>query len=297
MRKTTLTACTFALGATLLFAQEGPRAPVLPLTKDPVAGLEKLPKGEAIMDKAVEATGGVKANKEIKSLVIKGTFDIPAIGMNAPITIYKASPNLMLTEMDMPGLGKVLEGCNGSNVWGYSAMTGPFLKTGRAAEDALDEARLNDYDWRANYASAETKGVEKVEDEVCYKVELTRRAGGGKLTLVTGTGKTELTERSRSPHVQYFSQKTGLLVKMEAETETEMGKLQISAVVKDYRKVGNVLMPFKMTNTTAGQTMTMTYTEIKVNTDIPRSKFAPPKEVMALIEKEAAKEKGGQDPH
>jgi outer membrane lipoprotein-sorting protein len=288
MHKTTLLACALALGATLLSAQEGGRAPVLPLTKDPVAGLENLPKGEAVMDRAVEAMGGAKAHKAIRSMVIKGTFSVPLMGMSAPVTIYKASPNLMLTEMDMPGMGAMLEGCDGANVWGYNAMTGPTLKKGRAAEDALDEAWLDDSDWRARYAGAETKGVEKVGGEDCYVVELKRRAGAGASTVVTGTGKMGLTEKSRSPYVQYFSKKTGLMAKMEAETETEMGKVQIAVLVRDYRKVGGILMPFEMATTAAGQTMTMSFTEVEANADIPRSKFDPPREVRALIDKEAA---------
>jgi outer membrane lipoprotein-sorting protein len=282
MCKTALLACAIVLGAPFLFAQG--KAP-----KTSSAKAEQLPSGESVMDRFVEVVGGVDAHKKIKSSIVRGTLSVPMMGMSAPITIYRASPNLMLNEVDMPGLGKMLEGCDGTNVWGYNALTGPSLKKGRAAEDALDEAMFDDYNWRAKYASAETKGVEKIEGEDCYKVELARRTGGGTTTLVTGAGRADLTEKSGSPHVQYFSKKTGLMVKLEAETEMEMGKLQMTVVPKDYRKVGGIIMmPFELTNTVAGQTMTIAYTEMELNADIPKSKFDPPEEVRALLAEEAA---------
>jgi hypothetical protein len=189
--------------------------------------------------------------------------------MGGTLSIYKASPNLAFSEMDMdiPGMGKmkVMEGCDGTNAWEYNPMMGPTVKAGRAAEEALEQARFDEYDWRARYTSAQTKGVDTVDGEACYRVVLTRRAG--------------------APHVQYLSRETGLQVKLEGEFETEMGKLPISAVLKDYRDVGGVLMPFKTINTSSGQVMTMTYTEVKANEDIPRSRFDPPKEVRELLGK------------
>jgi len=267
MRKTTLLACAFALGAPFLAAQ-GKTAPRPPSRQAQTPKAEKLPSGESIMDRFIEATGGVDAHKKIKSVVIAGTFSVPAMGMNPSLAIYKASPNLSLVEMDLPGMGKILEGCDGSNAWGYSAMTGPIVKSGRAAEEALEEARLDDHNWRDRYTGAETKGVEKVEGEDCYKVELARRAGG--------------------PRVQYFSKATGLLVKLEAKAETEMGALPIAVTFKDYRKVGDLLMSFRQINVMGDQEMEMAYSEIKLNVDIPRSKFDPPAEVRELIPKEGA---------
>jgi outer membrane lipoprotein-sorting protein len=251
-----------------LSAQDAMAAPRRPSSQGQTLKTEPLPSGESIMDKFVEATGGLKAHKAMKSMVIKGKFDMPAQGMSADLTIYKAAPNLSKTEIDMPmGLGKMLDGCDGKTAWSSSAMTGPMVKTGRAAEEALEGAKFDEHNWRDRYTAATTLGVEKACGEDCYKVELSRKAGG--------------------PHVQYFSKASGLALKMEAETETEMGAIQATVEFQDYRKVGGVTMPFKHVTSAGGQTMLMTYSDVQVNVDIPKSTFELPAVVRALLEKDA----------
>jgi len=262
MNNLTILACAFALGAPLLLAQDAKRAPVLPLTEDPVVGLEKLPKGDALMDKFIEVTGGAEAFKKIKSMEMKGTYEM--MGVNASLTMYRATPNLLLSVIDIPGMDKMLTGYDGANAWTYSASMGPAILTGEAADEIIQEATL-DENWRDKYTAATTKGTDLVDGAVCYKVELTRKKG--------------------APHTVCFSKDTGLMVKQESVSDTLMGKMTATSVIKDYRKVGDVTLPFKTVVTQMGQTVTMTFAEIKVNTDIPKSKFDPPKEVMELLKR------------
>jgi hypothetical protein len=64
-----------------------------------------------------------------------------------------------------------------------------------------------------------------------------------------------------------------------------MGNVTGEVISSDYRKVGEITLPFKLVNRVAGQSMTMAFSEVKVNQDIPRSTFEPPAEVKALINK------------
>jgi len=262
MNKLTILACAFAIGAPLLLAQDAKRAPVLPMTDDPVVGLENLPKGDALMDKFVEITGGAEAFKKIKSMEMKGTYEM--MGINASITMYRMSPNLLLSVIDIPGMDKMLTGFDGANAWTYSAIMGPAILSDAAAEDIIEEATLNE-SWRDKYTAATTKGTDLVEDAVCYKVELTRKKG--------------------APHTVYFSKDTGLMVKQESVSDSPMGKVPATSMIKDYRKVGDVTLPFKTVANQMGQTVTIAFTEVKVNVDIPKSKFDPPKEVAELLKK------------
>ena len=57
-------------------------------------------------------------------------------------------------------------------------------------------------------------------------------------------------------------------------------------IYKDYRKIGDVFTPFQTIDKPLGQSpTTTTYSEIKLNVDIPKSTFDLPTEVKALIGK------------
>jgi outer membrane lipoprotein-sorting protein len=262
MLKLTLLAGLIALGAPALFAQEAAAQGCCADDKD---AKPELPCGEAIMDKAIEAMGGVEAIKKIKSTVMKGTMD-PGMGMSLKLTVYAAAPNLTKTEMEIPGMGKMLQGYDGKVAWSYSAMNGPAIMGEKMAEETKEDASfVNRYDWRIQYPTVETKGIESVEGEECYKVIATSKSG------------------KASTH--YYSVKTGLLTRMDAQSETPMGVLTVQTVLKDYKEVDGVKFPFKTTQSAMGQVMTMIYTEIKNNVDIPSSTFEPPAEVKALMDK------------
>jgi outer membrane lipoprotein-sorting protein len=204
----------------------------------------------------------------MKNAVQKGTVDVPGVGITAQVTIYKAEPNLMLAEIDMPGMGKMIEGFDGKNAWGHNAIMGPTLKQGKEASDAKSNSEFRQEEWRAMYSKVETTGIETVEGEECYKVEVTAKSG----TAMTN----------------FYSIKSGLLLKTNAKVATEMGEIDIQTTFKDYRKVGDlVLLPFQMVSGVEGMGMTMAikFSEIKINVDIPKSTFEPPAEVKALINK------------
>jgi curved DNA-binding protein CbpA len=221
---------------------------------------------EELMDKEVEARGGARTFREIRSLVLRAT--VKEGEKIWPMTLYRASPNLMLSEseVEIPGTSlkvRLLNGCDGSSVWSYNALTGPEVKGGRAAEEALEGAKMGQHTWRDLYTGAEAVGVETVEGEACHRVELTRWAGG--------------------PVTKYLSVETGLLVKEDLEIETEAGRQRESTVFGDYREAGGVLWAFRAVKAAPGRTSTMTRTEIRVNADLPKSTFVPPVEVRRLL--------------
>ncbi|MCL1894431.1 MAG: hypothetical protein FWG02_09395 [Holophagaceae bacterium] len=252
MYKSGLFICLLALSVPLLYAQEAPQATKV-----------ELPSGESIMDKYIEATGGIEAYKKIKNSVAKGTMMMPAMGISANLTIYSAEPNLQLQEAEIPGMGKMLEGVDGKIAWSYNPMSGPSIKTGKEGDTALLNAEFREENWRKKYSKIEALAIETVQGEECYKVQLTPNAG--------------------DPRTSYYSIKSGLLLKHEATTESEIGTITIEILVKDYKKVGELLMPHRMEQKVAGQELTIVMTEIKNNVDIPKSTFDPPAEVKALL--------------
>jgi uncharacterized protein DUF620 len=227
---------------------------------------DDLPKGETILDKYVEVTGGKAAYAKIHSEISTGTMTVAAMGVKGDVTAYQAEPNKQLVEVNIEGIGKILEGTNGDVAWGLSAMQGPRIKEGEEKAKALESARLNgEAQWRDVYKSAETTGVEAVDGKDCYKVVLTPKTG----SLVT----------------KWYDKETNLLVKTSATLKTAMGEIQSEATMSDYRKEGDILVPHKTVSRAMGQEFTITIDTVKHNAEIPKDKFDLPEEIQALVKK------------
>ena len=72
----------------------------------PALAAQALPTGEAVMERFVQATGGKAAMDAKRSMVVKGTMEMTAMGLKGAVTIHKAAPNLSLTEVELPGIGR-----------------------------------------------------------------------------------------------------------------------------------------------------------------------------------------------
>src|SRR4051794_4598106 len=91
---------------------------------------DNLPKGETILDKYIELTGGRAAYEKNHSEVSVGTMEFVGKGIKGNISSYRAEPDKSYTEIDIQGIGKVKEGSDGKVAWSLSAMQGPRLKDG-----------------------------------------------------------------------------------------------------------------------------------------------------------------------
>jgi hypothetical protein len=94
----------------------------------PVVGTPQLPKGEALLDKYIEVTGGKAAYEKIHSTIATGTMEMSAaMGLKGKLTIYQAEPARMMTEITIEGIGTIQEGSDGTVAWTLSAMQGARL--------------------------------------------------------------------------------------------------------------------------------------------------------------------------
>lgn len=227
---------------------------------------DDLPKGETIVDKYIEATGGKAAYDKVKTEITTGTMTLGAMGLKGAMVMYSQAPDKRSMEITIEGVGKIVDGSNGDIAWSMNAMQGPRLKEGDEKAESLRQGRHNaDLNWRDLYKSAETAGAETVEGKDCWKVALTSKDG--------------------RPSTRWYDKKTGLLVKMAATSKSPMGEMAAELFPQDYRKEGDLLVPHKMVTKVAGQEMTMSIEKIEQNVDIPKEKLEPPAEVKALIKK------------
>jgi hypothetical protein len=224
-----------------------------------------LPKAETILDHFVEVTGGKAAYEARKGEIATGTFSLAAQGIKGAMTQYSAPPDKSYVVVDLDGIGKIESGTGDGIAWDKNAMTGPRLKSGDEKAESLRDAAFNgSVDWRSLYPNVETLGVETIDGEECYKVQLS-----------PPTGK---------PITSYYQKKSGLLVKRVMTAVTAMGEVPAEVAVSDYKKFGDVLSPTKIVQKAAGQEVMISIDTIK-NEEIPADKFDPPAEIKALLKK------------
>ena len=100
-------------------------------------------------------------------------------------------------------------------------------------------------------------------------------------TSYLGTGKVgtedayklKVTKPSGKTSVEYYSMKTSLLLREESTTTTPQGEVPVTTDYSNYKKVGNILFPFTITQLAGEQEIVMNTTEIKVNEGVTVEDF------------------------
>lgn len=231
------------------------------------------PTAEKILDRFVEALGGVKAFDKLRSTVTAATLAIPAAGVAIDVTIYAARPNLFYSIAESPMIGKIERGTDGAIFWEKSTMQGPRVLEGEELADAMRDAKFEGLSyWRSIYDSVAVAGLDTVDGSPGYKVVL--KPKGGK------------------PRTYVFDVISGLLVKTIHVAATQMGEIPVVGYVSDYRKTGDILQSYATTMKIMGQDRIITIANVEQNAAIPDSVFALPADIKELLEtaKEEKKE-------
>jgi hypothetical protein len=245
-----LAVLVLVLGAQVSFAEKAPKAP----------------KPEQILDKFIEATGGVKAYDKLQNSVVKGALEIPAAGISLEVTAYSARPNLFYSKAESPAIGTFERGTDGKIYWENSTMQGARLLEGAELVDALRDAKFEGMAyWRTLYDTVTYAGIDTVAGSPAYKVTLKPKDG-----------------RART---YSFDQKTGLLVKSSTIVQSQMGDVAVEAYPTDYRKVGGILVSYKTSMKIMGQDRNMTIKSAEYNVAIPDTVFLVPAAVKDIMPK------------
>src|SRR5712691_10045774 len=178
---------------------------------------DPLPKGETILDKYIEVTGGKAAYEKKRSEVSSAVMEFVGKGVKANMTMYHAERAKTYVVVEIEGIGKIEEGTDGSVVWERSALKGPRIKTGEERAVALRAADIrHDIRWRNFFSKVECTGIEPIDGRICYRVVLTPRDG--------------------QPETRYYDKTSNLLVRTNMIMKTEMGEIPAESSVSDYRK-------------------------------------------------------------
>ncbi len=219
--------------------------------------LHAAPSAEEILKEHVKAIGGEAAFKKMKSREMIATFDIPSQGLSADMKITTKAPNKMRTELDIPGMGKIVEGFDGTVAWSQNPFTGLLEKEGDQLKQAKEQADFyRDVEIAKRYEKWTVKGKEKV--------------GGKDAYVLVGSSADGSTE------TMFIDADSYLLLKVTAQAETPAGKMDASTILSDYKTVDGLKLPFNINIESAAGSMTMKIKEIKNNVEVPDSLFSKP---------------------
>jgi hypothetical protein len=231
---------------------------------------EPLPKAETILDRYIQVTGGKAAYQKHSHETLTGTISFPEQGLNGRLTRYAMAPDKEYSVVELGPIGKIESGFTDGVAWEKSAILGPRVKTGDEKDQAAREAQFNGQaEWRTIFPKAETTGSESVNGEDCYKVLLTPAMG--------------------KPETQFYSKKSGLLLKTAATAVSPMGEVAVEVEVSDYKTFDGILFPTRSRQKAGAQQLEINITGVTTDQPFPAGAFDLPAEIKTLIDKAGGK--------
>lgn len=241
----------FTLSAALLLSAQGLVAQAAPSAAEVIA-------------KHVTAIGGKDAVRKMTSYKQIGTMELPGAGLTADVEVSAAAPNKLSMKMVLGGMGEVLSGTDGQNAWSVNPMQGPRLVDGKEKDQQLEQADFYGMLYDADrYTSITNEGAVDFAGEKTWKLKFVRKGTGAESWI-------------------YFSVASGLEVGRESTITSEMGSIQTSTVVSEYKAFGGIKFATKAQTTMGPQTMIMTIKDVQPNATVDVS---VPAAIVPLIKK------------
>lgn len=195
-----------------------------------------------IIDRNIESSGGLTQWKLLNTVQIQGRV---TLGVNDSylMKIYQQRPNLTKTAILLAGKETPVEGFDGKNGYAMNYAQNKLTQY----NDYIPENFDNDFiDYESKGFEAELLGKEKIGEQVYFKVELTKNVN-----------KT----------IYYFDVKNYSLYREIKKDET--------LTYSDYRKVGNLLMPYRIESSSPKKDSdyVMMINKIEINKELPKNTF------------------------
>ena len=217
---------------------------------------------EAILErynKAIDPQGRAASIQGMRSTM---TLEAPAMGITATLNSVAARPNLLVVETEIPGLGTIRQGHDGTTAWASDPMQGPRLLGGQEAATLVEGGGFSALIRRPDqYSAMEAAGTVDV--------------GGDAATCL------KLTWKSGRVSTDCFSNASGLLVRSLSKQVSPAGEVEVETFIKDYRAVSGLMVPHRVETNLMGTQMTMTTTSVEFGPQ-PAALFELPAEIKAL---------------
>jgi hypothetical protein len=226
---------------------------------------QELPPAKDLIQKwatSVNANGW----KGHKSARTTASFDLPAMGMSAKMeSAQMFSPSMQVTKIDLPGMGEMRQGFDGTTSWSMNPMQGPSVMPKEMVTAQKEDADPDNYSRMSPaIVSSETVEKTKLNDQDCFKVKHTWKSG-------------------RISH-DCFSAADGMIVWSQTKTATPMGEMEVVTTYGAYKDFGGVKRATTTTVEQGGQQFIITLQGWTWDVVDPKE-FELPPEIKALVDK------------
>jgi hypothetical protein len=214
---------------------------------------------EGILDRFTQASGGRDAMAKIQSRVTHGVVEISGSKrMSIEMTLTQKQPKSVYIEQNVPGMGIIKQGCDGTTGWAKSDLQGFRTLKGAELAQLLNNAPLH-------------TALSLPEKCPLRKLLGDREINGRKLRVIACATK------QVSSGTYMFDAATGQLARIESTIQAgPQGQIQATIDFEDYRMVDGVTVPFLVTATNPAFKLVTKITAIEHNTKIDDAIFAPP---------------------
>jgi hypothetical protein len=222
-----------------------------------------LPTGRELVQRHVAAIGGEAAFKSIKSMRLKGRFEISGQNITAEFEELAVRPDKLLMRADIAGVGHTEQGFDGKIAWTIDPQTGPRLLKDRERDEARADADFDGPLHLPQHVTAlSTAGRVEFDGHQAFKVNV---------VLSTGVEQDE-----------YFDAQSGLEIGWEARRATPLGIVPMTAFLRDYKKFGPIMQPTTLVQKALFIEQILHVTSVEYDV-VPPNEFELPPAIKALV--------------
>ena len=213
----------------------------------------------------VDALGGEKAIRQHTSRTIRGIREIGGM-IKGSFEELRAAPHSYIRRMDLPGMGKMESGFNGTVGWHQSHHSGcNLLDEADYADMRLSADYYSDLNYKKNHSSIRYVGETKFDGRICHEIRLTRLSG--------------------KSNTRYVDAETYLPIGKKGEVKTNHGPMVMTTTIEEFKKFDGEMVPVKYEENVGGmQIMNSTVTDVSFAA-CAKNAFEAPAEAVASGEK------------
>ncbi|WP_346237621.1 pitrilysin family protein [Niabella insulamsoli] len=206
---------------------------------------------QKVIDNYINAIGGKEALSKVKSISADVTMNVS--GQSLSGVFKKAAPNKVLMHISMQGMTVMKMVYDGNK--GYQEQMGQKkeMDAETVASYADNKGIFEQQFYSGEGFKLSAPVVEKVNGEDAYKIVVTKPSG-----------KTS---------TEYYSAKTGLLLREESKIKAAGQEIEQAMDFGNYTTVNGVKLPGSMSQSVMGQAFEMTMSNYKVNEGVSDDDF------------------------
>jgi hypothetical protein len=251
-------------------------------TDDVIAQAEGQPAAEQIIEKYLRALGGVEKLAKVKSYVATGkSVGFGGFGGGGAVTLYAHAPDqrtLIIDFKDTPGRGDTTRTYNGRTGWLRTPLNvlGEYELSGGELDGAHLDAlmsfpgRIREFLTKPRVGLPVTISDLPAPSSQASKEENVMIGQDRLVDMVQGNGPRDMLV------TLYFDHESGLLLREVRYARSPIGRVPTQIDYADYRDVGGVKMPFRMTFAWLNGRDAIRLNDVKLNVPIDSKIFEKP---------------------